>query len=159
MKAMLRSKQGISPLVATVILIAFAVAIALVIMKLFQTVVEDKISPVQECEEVALKWFLFKEHEDICYDGRSVKFRVENAGSIDVFDLKLLIIGEQDMYVQNELRLPLITGDVRKMTVEYAQLQYGPILEVRLVPYIKVGNEPKLCAVENGLSKEAPPRC
>ena len=81
---MISSKKGMSPLVATVLLIAFAVALGAMIMNLSGPTPEDNISKL--CEDVSIST-----RRPVCYEDDSLIFVIENDGLVKVDSLQLLI--------------------------------------------------------------------
>lgn len=84
---MLRSKKGISPLIATVLLIAFAVSIGTLIMNIGK----DVIANIGDCNEVKLEVQTVNGKPLFCYDpgNKKINMMVKNTGSVDIKYLKL----------------------------------------------------------------------
>lgn len=79
-------KKGASPLVVTIILIAFAVALGTMIMNLGST----KLNLKPTCDNVELKFEQAFGEDTICYEEDTLKLRVvmTNSGKADIKSLK-----------------------------------------------------------------------
>ena len=151
----LRSKRGISPLIATVLLIAFAVALGAVVMNWGRSYIEATQSQVQEqgqteikCStQVKLQAAKIGDVTKVCYDDSAspphVKFIIENTGTVPVSGLKVQIINDGDNINTTSINgITLTSGDSYSTTVDYT----GNFQQVRIVPVIQVGLSNVTCA-------------
>ncbi len=160
-KRMLRSKRGVSPLIATVLLIAFAVALGAVVMNWGRGYVEDTANTAREssdkevkcASDVDINIVEIDSVPQICYntsfttDNTSIEFIVENKKSTNVEKIEARIIAVSS-------RVPLIydLGDSSNLSTNVAKLlnfsyddDSGAPAEVKLTPYIRVGNSDEAC--------------
>src|SRR3989344_1722930 len=79
------SKKGVSPLIATILLIAFAVALGTVIMNWGLSLGSSSDDP---CAKVALELKKMVDNGEVCYGNRGAEgylnFVIENSGSTDI---------------------------------------------------------------------------
>ncbi len=133
-------KKGFSPLIATILLIATAVAIGASIMSFGMSFVDAKKFSTQEealCSKVKLEVIDVDNKQQICYDrpANSVEFTVANKADIGVESLIVWVIGEE-VYVA-DLRENIKPGYPLKKRINYDFSTYGDITQVNLIPKIK----------------------
>jgi len=150
---MFRSKKrGVSPLIATVLLIAFAVALGAVVMNWGRTYVEDTASLAREksdteiqCSaDVKLDFLKVRNIKRICYDyttTTSLNFTIENTGKLDITGIEVTVVGEKNI---NTMLIDLKSAN---MTLKRARFyknesvdmgDLGVPQQVRIVPQIEV---------------------
>ena len=93
-------KKGISPLIATVLLIAFTIAIAVIIMRWGTDFVKNITKSTEESTEMALKCTDLKiEMSDIdCTDN---KLKLTNNGNIEIKSVKFRIYTADDVEIED----------------------------------------------------------
>ena len=149
------SRKAVSPLIATVLLIAFAVALGAVVMNWGRGYVEDTANMARErsdtevtcTTDVALAIVEIDNVPQVCYNETVVgeynlSFIVENKKEKTIETIKARLIGAAT-------RVPLIRdlGDNANMTTntakylsfKYNKSEYGTPQQLQLTPYIKVG--------------------
>ena len=154
-----KSKRGVSPLVATVLLIAFAVALGAVVMNWGKQQVDTHMEELEICKDVSLNWYSLDGKEQICYTESKLKFTVENGVVADVNDLKLIIVGAQDIYIKERTRIGLRKTDLKKTEINYDLAKYGVPQEVRLIPLLLIDEKEVICPSDSGLIKQSPEKC
>src|SRR3989338_9325373 len=79
------SKKGVSPIIATILLIAFAVALGTVIINWGLSLGSSSDDP---CAKVALELKKMVDNGEVCYGNRGAEgylnFVIENSGSTDI---------------------------------------------------------------------------
>ena len=153
------SKKGVSPLIATVLLIAFAVALGAVVMNWGNQQVRSHVEEIELCKEVSLSWYSFNSREQICYSDSKIMFTLENGAELEVEDLKIIVVGEKDVFNQEGSITKLRKSDIRKAEVAYDMSTYGTPQEVRLVPIILIDKNKVVCSAEHALIKQSPNNC
>ena len=126
-------KRGMSPLIATVLLIAFAVALGAMIMNWSSTFGEDT-GP--DCSKVSMIISPY-----ICYAENIIKLSVKNTGAI-VEGVTIRVVDES---VENEIRLKdsrLRSGKTLTREIPFAKSGKA---YVALTPSVKYKNEPVDC--------------
>ena len=114
--AFFRSKRGLSPLIATVLLIAFAVSMGAMIMNWSTSIGEAEGPP--DCSGINLIL-----NPAICYTGNAIRLGLKNDGVL-VSDLSLKVVDDAQ---ENEINL------------KNSRLRRGESLNVDL-PYLQAGN-------------------
>jgi flagellin-like protein len=144
------SKKGVSPLIATILLIAFAVALGSVIMQWGLNLNLGKSS--DPCGKVDIRVRNI-EKNDLCFGGGGnegyINFIVDNEGGVDVNGLAIWIIGEKDteLYDLDGIYIPIgsLFDKTRDKEVTYDISKISSINEVQFIPKISVDNNVKIC--------------
>lgn len=111
----LSSKKGVSPLIATVLLIAFAVALGVVVMNWGKDYVEttakdtsEKVDADMSCQmDIELKVKEIGKTEKICYNNLTggfmeLEFMLENTGRNPIQGIRVIAIDENDEIKQHD---------------------------------------------------------
>ena len=143
MLGILGSKKGVSPLIATILLIAFAVALGSVIMNWGLNLNLGKEDDA--CGKIELKVRAI-ESADVCYGGSGangyVNFVVDNTGSAEINGLSIWVIGEKGTRLLDLDNIAIKEGflyDKKDKEVSYDFNAYGKIKQVQFIP--KAGSE------------------
>src|SRR3989338_11188938 len=141
------NKKGVSPLIATVLLIAFAVALGAVIMNWGRGFVQDRTADVEKTTKIETSCALdvqLKVSEiigtpQLCYGGSStdgfVEFTLDNQGRKDVKEIGIVIGGQLGIYQNSSLNGSLIiAGGALYRNLSYDYDAYGDIKYVRFIP-------------------------
>ena len=141
---MIFNKKGITPLMATFLLISFAVALGVTIMNLGSAEVENQAQcPI----EVGLKFSNIGGEEQICYEAGSklLKFTLENGVNIKVEGLIVNVIGEvkADSFELNEAKV--IKAGSYLGQVNYDASVSGAIRQVKLSPKVVMYDVEEIC--------------
>lgn len=118
------SKKGVSPLIATVLLIAFSVALGAVVMNWGRGFISEKTDDVEKTTDVQLKCSVdilldFLEISDttqVCYNatGDYVEFTIENKGSANVTGLSIQVINTDNDVFTNDTNDDLESGSAQR---------------------------------------------
>jgi hypothetical protein len=138
------NKRGMAPLVATLLLIAFAVAIGVVIMTFGKAQVELEA----ECSiNIGLKFAKIAGQEQFCYDQtkKELFLTVENGVNIPVEELVVNIIGSNKA-VTHELKDAKISkaGTYLKR-IPYNINDVGTLRQIKIIPKIEMYEEIVIC--------------
>ncbi|MCF7798808.1 hypothetical protein K9M74_02810 [Candidatus Woesearchaeota archaeon] len=127
------SKKGMSPLIATVLLIAFAVALGAMIMNWSAGVApEDELGKTALCESIALD-----SESGVCIADTKLMFSVKNIGDESIQKVKLIIV---DAYGETSTTLSqgkIIPGETVEQERPY--VYDGGAFKLELVPLIDDG--------------------
>jgi len=152
MVSMLQSKSGISPLIATVLLIVFSVALGAVVMSWGESYIEEKaefVSGVQEtvsgCDLVDFTIIEVAGEPQICTRNGMVDIWLDNGPAVDVYSLHARNVGAQGVAsVENLLDAPLLKNSAAKATFSTGNI--GALRQVKLTPTVMVGHDPVVCS-------------
>ena len=172
-------KKAIAPLIATVLLVAFAVAIAAIVMDWNRNYVEEtsETARVESEMQVTCNLNLGLQIEDvhgeeqICYDNETDRIRIvlENARRTKIEDVQIRVSTNESVFGpyaldsvhSEEGMLPIERGEaaVAYLDVENAgednETINGSIEKITLFPGILVENKIRLC-VESSINVEGP---
>jgi flagellin-like protein len=150
-----RGKRGISPLIATVLLIAFAVSIGTMIMNWGK----DAIATVGDCKDVKLEVQTINGKPLFCYntlDGQ-INVMIKNTGTVDVKSMNLVITAAD--FSHDDKPLPdsaIQTGAILTKSIKYVK---AGTFKVELVPVIIVAGKEKACFIDKPISTDAIDPC
>jgi flagellin-like protein len=151
-------KKAISPLISTVLLVAFAVALGALVMNWGKIYTQQQMEYTStksneelECElnvELALKE-ISGEPQIFYYNASGIKnltFTIENQGRKDIDSLRVIVIGQNGNDI-NTTELPdskIVAGGTFKGSVGYTN---STISEVKIIPKLNTtgSTAPTLC--------------
>jgi len=137
------NKKGISPLIATFLLISFAVALGVVIMSFGRAQVELEA----ECPiNIGLKVSNIGGEDQFCYDTNSkeIKFTLENGVNVKVEGLVFNVIGTQQAE-SYEINTEIIKAGTYLGKMQYDSSTSGDIRQVKISPKINLYDEEQIC--------------
>ncbi|MBS1266673.1 MAG: hypothetical protein MAG795_00641 [Candidatus Woesearchaeota archaeon] len=139
-------KRGMSPIIATILLIAFAVALGAVVMNLGRSG-----GGGSECG-------VFLDFEIVKKDGKPkaclnnnggnshIEVLLQNGVNADIEDIHISVIGEKNVFNKdNLLKEKLEKSDAKKVLVLYDAILYGNVEQVIITPLIQNDKELVMC--------------
>jgi flagellin-like protein len=141
MITLLRNKKGLSPLIATILLIAFAVALGAVVMNIGRTtVLGSESDSTFSILEIGGK-------KQICNlekgAGSSLEFTLKNGNVDEIADLQISVIGSKDIANLGKLlSQPIGRAETRRIAVSYDSSAIGSLKRVIITPVIIEGGQP-----------------
>lgn len=157
----MRGKKAMSPLIATVLLIAFAVALGAMIMNWSAEEVSaqtDPNSPVSgdPCVSVGLEVQEAFGEKALCHKDGELRFNVVNSGKVEIKGLQLRTLDGSLKEVKEIIpSSQLAVGGTFSYTT---QLTDTSKLHVELVPYIIVNNNQQFC-IKKAVIQDILPQC
>lgn len=154
------NKKGVSPLIATVLLIAFAVALGAVVMNwgkgYVQTQainVETKSNAQLSCQgDIELSVYILNQRPKICYEitdtGTTLRAMLKNEGTMTIRGMSVTIISSDDDVFSLEVDKDIIGGGVVKVDIAVNDTEFGDIKQAEFTPKILVSGvqKPVLCS-------------
>ena len=158
-----RNKKAISPLIASVLLIVVVVGIGAVITGIVRNYVTEgkqtiteKSSDMKCGTEIMIEVPVVASEMKICKNqtAETITFILQNTGSAMIDDLQVKVFGTNGFDANDTVMATgLAVGNTSSYTVEYDAGSVGAILEVKLVPRIKVvGRTDKAYCTDSGLT-------
>jgi flagellin-like protein len=135
------NKRGISPLIATVLLIAFAVYIVTMIMNWGKDAVA-----VGDCTETKLEVQIINDKPLFCFDTLNNKINVmlKNTGSTDINKLKMRVITPDFSNEDQDISDSAIkSGDIKTKNIDYI---HSGKFRVEIIPIITIGGKERVCS-------------
>lgn len=163
----LLSRKAVSPLIATVLLIAFAVALGAVVMNWGRGYVDETTAFASEktakeirCSmDIGLKFIEFNDVKQVCLnngtgdpDASSINFTIQNSGTVAIEGVKIQAIGNSSI-VDQDINISMPIAGILKGFINYSLTGNGSLKQVRIIPMIKVEGVKMFCA-QNVLVKE-----
>ena len=152
-RSMINNKRGLSPLIATILLIAFAVALGAVVMNLGRTIGDGElpfngeagcgVSGKLEIAEIGGEYKIcFAEMGKESY----VDFTIHNGASADINDLQVTIYGSNDVFnMDSILKEVMKRGEGRRIKIKYDNTVYGNIEKFVIIPKVEHDGSIVLC--------------
>ncbi len=139
-------KKGVSPLIATVLLLAFAVALATVVIQL-EPFGKCKLTNVQISK-------LSNGQPRICFNEKTktVEFFVTNGDKKAIIGFKIRASGIRDTLNIGNIPITLGQNEEKKVTFNYDVDTYGKIVELKIIPLINVSNRPMDCEIKGEIT-------
>jgi flagellin-like protein len=133
MRSLLNSKRGVSPLIATILLIAFAVALGAVVMSIGKNTIGGMDAGFAIIDIGGKK--------QACFIDRgadsALEITLKNGDTTDIADFKVSIIGTNDsINKESLLSAPVNKGDIKRLLVQYDKNDVGDIRKVVITPRI-----------------------
>ena len=143
------SKKGVSPLIATILLIAFAVALGSVVMNWGLNLELGK--PEDNCRSVEIKVRNVNGIE-VCFGGFGqngyINFIIDNVGKVDISGLAIWMIGDKGTKLfdlDNILIKKDSLFDKKGKEVAYDFSTYGNMKQVQFIPKVKSEQTTDIC--------------
>ncbi|MBS3102290.1 hypothetical protein J4458_02485 [Candidatus Woesearchaeota archaeon] len=133
-------KKGMSPLIATLLLISVAVSIGTTIMSFGSAFYEERrmlTGAELSCRYLELELNEINKIPQFCFDKASanVDFTVTNKANIDIESLVVWLVGNE-VYVVNVTE-PIAAGYPLRKKIVYDPNVYGALKQAQLIPKIK----------------------
>ncbi len=145
-------KKAVSPLIATVLLIAFAVSLGAVLL--------TYMTSLGECGGVSIEVAELEGESVVCFNSNTNKldFTLENSGREDVEYLKLTLTGA--LNVDNtDVTRAIPRSETEKISVDYKMQYLGKLQKLKIVPVVIEDDEEVICPTEKTLTIEGIPEC
>jgi flagellin-like protein len=144
-------KKGVSPLIATILLILMSVGMGVAVMSWGEEYIEEKaefVQGVQEtitsCDTVALSVVRIGGADQMCVLGDVVKGLIDNGPDANVQSIHARIIGQGGISVDESiLDAPLPRGSAAQVVIEAGNV--GTISQIKLTPSIMMGGKSVVC--------------
>jgi flagellin-like protein len=157
---MMKGKKGVSPLIATVLLIAFAVALGAVVMNWGKTQIQENINTGAECNDVQFSWFMRGGKPVLCYSPVALEITVQNGPLIEVDGIKMIVDGSKDIYTAETITADRIgKAEAKKIKAGYDVSKYGEPRVIKLFPKVMKAEKSIICPMEKSLVYENLAKC
>lgn len=144
------NKRGVSPLIATVLLISFAVALGSVVLNWGRNL--DISKPGDICSGISIKLRNINDVQ-VCYAGTGkngyINFIIDNDGNRFVDGLGIWITGEKGTKLIDFNDFFIKVGDlldIKDQSVKYDFDTYGAIKNIQFFPKVKKEDSLEICA-------------
>ena len=162
---MFQSRKGITPLVATVLLVAFSVGLGALVMSWGEEYIEAKAEFVQgtgeirsECDLAKIDVIRISGLKQACIASEGVRVWLDSGPDIDIANIHARIAGVNGVDVQeNILSTPLLKANAVQALIPINPA-IAPVLQVKLTPKVWTGSAMSLCS-QNAIEIERMNAC
>jgi flagellin-like protein len=159
------SRKGITPLVATILLVAFSVGLGALVMSWGEDYIAQKAEFVQGtaevksgCDTAAISIIKISGQPQACFGPNGIQLWMDNGPDVDIFNIHARIAGTNGVQViEGILSQPLVKSNAVKIVVPLDKT-VAPILQIKLTPKIWTGSASVTCA-QNAITLERLPVC
>lgn len=144
-------KKGISPLFATILLIAFSVALGAVVMSWGESYIEEKAEFAKGVQEVSIGcnsvYFTIMQVQaapQICHRGDTIEAFIENGPNSAILNIQAKVIGTDDVAVIDNI-LSKSLPKAGSIKTNFAFAPVGKLRQVKLTPIIAMGQDIIYC--------------
>jgi len=159
------NKRAVSPLIATIMLIGFSIALGAVVISYGESFVEERADFVQGvpevsaalCDAVSLQLISVGGIPRVCLTGNIVELSIDNGPEIVIDAVQARIAGTEDIVINsNILSSPLERASSLKTMFTFDSV--GEVLQLRLTPVLREGSRMTFCS-DKALVVEDLPNC
>jgi flagellin-like protein len=130
---LLRNKRGVSPLIATILLIAFAVALGAVVMNVGRSTIGAMDAGFSILELGGKKQVCFFDRAE----NSALELTIKNGDIMELEDLQVSVIGIADIVNRDHLlQVPIKKAEIKKVMVLYDARQTGKLRKIVITPNI-----------------------
>ena len=150
----MKEKRGVSPLIATVLLVAIVIVVAFLIFWWYGELIDRELDKSEAtAEQACIQKVSFSMSDPKCTDGpetneKIISFSVENTGQIRLSSFRIIAEGE-DSFSQ-EIAQGVEQGIETKLSFLANTDDYGFEYEVEVIPMINAGQTTKYCSEKTG---------
>ena len=155
-------EASLSPLIATLLLIAFAVALGFVVMSWGKSYIEEKAEftagaphDASACGLIELSIIQIGGADRACYnpEAGTIEIFVENGPEVAIDDLQARIVGTAGVQnIEGVLDAPLQRSAAAQIKFSYPT-SIGSVLQVKLVPILDLEEEAAFCTSNAAVSE------
>jgi len=137
-------KKGVSPLIATVLLLAFAVALATVIIQL---------EPFGKCSLTSVDVSRINEVPRVCFnEGKGdIEVFIENKDKKNVVGFRVQASGSNNTLNIENIDLQIGQNQEEKLIIQYDLINYGKLVGLKLYPKINSSNRIQECKIKEDI--------
>jgi len=155
------NKRGISPLIATVLLVAFVITLAVLVFTWWDQVVKERAAKVGAESESQISCSLQIDFQvkDICFDAvtKFISFSVENDGDAPLHGFKVRIEGEDSSGEKvsgvSSISEDVEEGSAKKTAVAYDSSIITSIDSLEIIPVIRAKGVEAVCIEKSVIVK------
>lgn len=138
------NKIGITPLIATFLLISFAIAVGIVIMNFGRAQVEME---AQCTINIGLKFSKIGGEEQFCFNkaNNQLYFAVENGVNIKVEGLMVNILGTKKAFSSDLAEAKIEKAGTYMKYLPYDITEFGEVRQIKIVPKVNMYDNVLVC--------------
>lgn len=156
------NKKAVSPLIATVLLIAFAVSLGAVVIQWGSNYVRERTDDTSQRSDIDLTCsqdtyigvIKYNTIEQLCYNVSSITAIVENGPYIPLEAITVFVFGNTTVAKLNVSNGTMAKNEVKRFEILFSD---SPVKQVRLIPSVKVGGNVVACPRSALIRDDIPP--
>ena len=151
----MKDKKGVSPLIATILLVAIVIVIAFLVFWWYGEFVQNQLDKSDAtAEQACLQDVSFGLSDGNCTDGDSaemkiISFSVDNTGDVRIGSFRALVEG--DSSISQEIAQGVEQGVSTKLSLLVNIDDLGNSLDVEIIPMVSAGGTTKHCTDQSQL--------
>ena len=148
---LMTNRKGVSPLVATVLLIALSVGMGVAVMSWGEDYIEGHAEFVQggqevpsTCDVVDFSVIEVGGESQLCQEGGIIKSLIENGPDANINDFHVRAVGEGGLFVQDGVLVDFLPlGSATPVSFRVGDI--GMVKQIKFTPSIMIADEKVLC--------------
>lgn len=142
------NKKGVSPLIATVLLIAFAVSVGAVIMNWTSSATGIESHGEGDCGITSLNVVEINGQKEICLDRERKKIIITvETGQMQIEGIRISFLGSTNKVIDKNEQIE--AGALKTFELSYDPAINGELNKIKLTPFI-IPNEKKMYCADSG---------
>ncbi len=155
------SKKGISPLIATVLIVGLTIAMATAVMFWGRNLVESfqKDSELTAATQLACSQSVGLKVKTLCYDGTNIKISLENTNQQEISGFNLRLRGSNSDQIAHEPPNTILPSlGIKTFSIPHSMEIVGNIRAIDVIPKITFEEQSFFCT-EKAISLEGISNC
>ena len=153
-------KRGVSPMVATFLLLALAIGLGVLVMNWGRASLEESA----RCSvEIGMNVIMLNQQPQVCVGGSGehgyVTFILENGAIIDIEKLQIRAIGSKKIYTRDVPESDIERGNALQKTMPYNFDLFGEPKQIKFTPKIELFSGELISCPEQAIIIEEIRRC
>lgn len=149
--------KGISPLIATLLLIGLAVVLGLLVINFGRA----QIEVAAQCSvKIGMEPVVINDQRQVCVDEEEevIRFTVKNGKQLPIRELQVRGVGSNDAFIRTLESSGINRSGALVKEFSYDKNRYGSIKQLKIIPRIELYEERITCA-ERGITINNPRSC
>ncbi len=159
------NSKGITPLVATILLVAFSVGLGALVMSWGEDYIEEKATFVQGtaevksgCDAAQINIISIAGQQQACVSQQGLQLWIDNGPDVELYNIHARFAGSNGVQsIEEILEEPLLRSNAAKVTIPL-DAGIGQLLQAKLTPKYWTGNGVASCS-QSAITLERIPSC
>ncbi len=143
---MIQNKKGISPLIATVLLIGFAIAIAILIWMWYGNIVNERTAKIsaQGNGEIICSSQINYNIKSVCISDDNIIVKIENKGA-DINNFKITLTGDSSKIDTINVGTSIAKTQTKEISAYMNTIKIGAVKKVSIIPVVNIQGLDSAC--------------
>jgi flagellin-like protein len=141
------NKKAISPLIATVLLVAFVIILAILVWFWYAEIIEDwtEKSGITGDQQCAMDVDFVINSATPNPGNTAILFEIENKGAIHINNFRIILKGSTGLTATNETNLGVLMATTSQLSMNYDSINLGNVETIDIIPIISVQGQVFTC--------------